>query len=209
MPFVTFSLPRREKLSFKTEEKLVRREAAYPFLCVWELQAGTGLPSLLLPAPFTGNFTRRLFILIPASRESPGLYRAAGLRLWKNVTFLLLDLCVHLYCLICVLYSFCLLDFPELKQSVFFHICTFGFIPFMPEKCLRMFLVDTLAIFNFQNFFFHLQSQYFIAQSLLFFFFNPHFLDCWELIGIFAINLWSTVANRLSIFHHLRLVTPK
>lgn len=104
-------------------------------------------------------------------QESPGLYRAAGLTLWKNVTFLLLDLCVHLYCLICVLYSFCLLHFPELKQSVFFHICTFGFIPFMPEKCLRMFLVDTLAIFTFQNFFFHLQSQYFIAQSLLFFFF--------------------------------------
>lgn len=31
-PFVTFSIPRKEKLSIKTEEKLVRREAASPYM---------------------------------------------------------------------------------------------------------------------------------------------------------------------------------
>lgn len=67
----------------KTEEKLVRREAASPPRRVWEWLAGTGLPSSLLLAPFPGSLTRRLFIPIPASSGSAGLYRAAGSRLWK------------------------------------------------------------------------------------------------------------------------------
>jgi len=74
-------LPRWEKLSSNTEEELARREAVSALPRVWELLVGAGLPSSLLLAAFTGSLTRRLFIPLRASSESPGLYGAAGSRL--------------------------------------------------------------------------------------------------------------------------------
>lgn len=50
---------------------------------------------------------------------------------------------------------------------------------------------------------------FYSMKSDIFIFFYPHFFDCWELLVIFGINLWSTVTSRLSVFHHLRLVTLK